>query len=454
MKPKIKRRSLTAREWENVVLAVLFCAMVVVYLSKSSWGAELTAPKVLTLDDCLTIAEKNHPDLAGAEAQKAIERGRLSQAAVPERMDASGNLSAGRVGAREGDNASYTAGISAGVQVFDANRTKYAVDSQRHSLSAAEADADQTLLLVRTNVKAAYMALLLADEVRNQQQESVDAYRKHLEQARGFYEAGSRPKSDVTKAEVDLGNAELALVEAQSSIEIARASLLNAMGVSEEMPIEIESTWRTVPKELEQKAETLALEYRSDYRSAGLQTQAGKATVQSEARYGSPSVTLQGGYSTDGDDLFALESGWNVGLSMNIPIVDGGATKARVAVAKGQVRSLEASQEALRQNILLDVRKALLDVKNSRERIRISELTVKQAEENYDLAEGRYQTGVGSALEITDALVSLTDARLSVYQARNDLQVALISLEQATGVELERSGATLTSAKNTPAPKS
>jgi outer membrane protein TolC len=430
----------------NLFLAAAFCTLTFLYLAGSSWGAEPARAgevRLLTLAECLRLAEASHPALAGADAAAAAERGRLSQTAAGDRVEVSGSASAARSGGPNGDSASYSVGASASVKVFDANRSKYATDAQRKSLSAAEANREQTLSQIRANVKSSYMNLLLCSTVRGQRRESVGAFRRHLEQARGFYEAGSKPRFDVTKAEVDLGNAELALIEAESDIDIARASLLNAMGVEPfgKEPFEI------APETLDisfagaafpgEAAESLALEHRADYRAAELRTLAGRSSLKAEARTNSPSASLRGGWNGGGDDLFALDSNWNTGLSLSVPIVDGGTAAARLEIASAQIRSLEASKESLRQDILLEVRRASLGVKNARERIRITELTVAQAEENYTLAEGRYETGVGSALEITDALLALTDARLSAYRAGHDLQIALINLEKATGVELD-----------------
>lgn len=395
------------------------------------------AIRVLTLDDCLSLAEEHHPDLAGADAKRAAERWRLSQTAVEDRMQVSGTVSATRSG-REGSSSgtSWSTGMTASLKVFDANRTKHAVDAQRSTLSAAEADEKRTRLQVRAGVKTAYMDLLLAGEVRGQRKESVDSYERHLERAKGYYETGLKPKSDVTKAEVDLGNAQLALAEAESSEEVARAALLNAMGVDSVGPFEVRTANHSLPETAEDAAEALALEHRQDYAAAELRTLAGRSAVRSAARGSSPSLSLRGGYGASGTDLSSLESEWNVGLSLSVPIADGGAAAAQTGIAKEQVRSLEATREALRQSILLEVRKAVLNIRNARERIRIAGLTVAQAEENYALAEGRYRTGVGDSLELSDALLALTEARLSVYQARYDLQVAQFALESATGVEL------------------
>ncbi|MDR3279120.1 MAG: TolC family protein, partial [Synergistaceae bacterium] len=97
--------------------------------------------------------------------------------------------------------------------------------------------------------------------------------------------------------------------------------------------------------------------------------------------------------------------------------------------------TLEASHEKLRQDIMLEVSNARSDITKARERIRISALTLANAEENRRLAEGRYETGVGDPLEVTDAILSYTDAILANKQAMYDLRIAVISLENATGVE-------------------
>lgn len=418
--------------------AAFFCmACVAAALFQAFPARGEEAVRTLTLEECLALSEANHPDLAGADAKREAERRRLSLTAVEDRVQASASASAARSG-REGapSGSSYTAGVTASVRVFDANRTKYAVEAQRGTLAATEAEGRKTRLQVRYGVKKAYMDLLLAGEVRGQRKESVDSFRLHLERAKGYYETGLKPKSDVTKAEVDLGNAQLALVEAESNVRVAQAALLNAMGVDLAGPFEVRAEDRALPESAEGGAEALALEHRQDYEAATRRTLAGKAEVRSAARASSPSLSLRGGYSAGGEEISSLSSEWNVGLSLNVPVVDGGAASARTDIARAQVRSLEAAREALRQNILLEVRKAVLNIRNARERIRIAGLTVAQAEENYSLAEGRYRTGVGDSLALSDALLALTDARLSVYRARYDLQVAQFALESATGVEL------------------
>jgi outer membrane protein TolC len=403
------------------------------------------AAPVLSLEDCLAIAEVNHPNVAGAAAQVATQRGRLAQSVAADRLEMTGSLSTSRAGTGRDENASYSIGATTTIKVFDANRNKYLVVAQRTTLAATEEEGRSTLLDVRTGVKSSYMTLSLNMEIANQRLESVKAFEHHLEQAKGFYQVGNKPWYDVTKAEVDLGNAQLSLVEAEANITTAKASLLNAMGIEQQEAFDIAPASldvSSVPRGLtaSEFLADLALDSRPDYRAAALKILAGQATLSAEARASSPNVSLTGGYNSGGDDIFDLEKAWNVGLRMSVPIIDGGAAKAGLDVARGQLASLAASQEKLRQDIMLEVRKALTDLTKARERIRISELTLVSAEENRKMAVGRYETGVSDPLEVTDALLSFADAQLANRQAYYDLQLAIIGLEKAVGKEFtERS---------------
>jgi outer membrane protein TolC len=392
---------------------------------------------VLGLGDCLALAEARHPDMASAAASVASSRGRLAQTAAGDRLDLSGSVSAARSGA-ERESSSYSAGLTASIKLYDANRSKYSTDASRSSLEAAGEDARGALAEVRANVKTAYLTLLLAYETERQREESVRAFEQHLEEAKGFFDAGAKPWYDVTKAEVDLGNAQLSLAEASAAVRDARASLANAMGIDPTEDFDIERTGLDIlnlaPWVLD-SAETLALENRPDYKSSTYKLKAGQSALKAEARAGSPTVSLTGGYNAAADDSFDFERGWNTGLRMSAPILDGGAAKAGVDIARAQTESLAASHEKLRQNILLAVSRARNGIDRAREGIRISRLTVANAEENLRLAEGRYETGVSDAIEVTDAIVSYTDARLSASRAQYDLQTAIIDLEKAVGLD-------------------
>ena len=73
---------------------------------------------------------------------------------------------------------------------------------------------------------------------------------KRLEQAKGFYQAGTRPKIDVTNAEVNLANVQLALIRAKNNYQVARVTLNNAMGLREDLNFAIDKVFGFKPREI------------------------------------------------------------------------------------------------------------------------------------------------------------------------------------------------------------
>ena len=59
--------------------------------------------------------------------------------------------------------------------------------------------------------------------------------------------------------------------------------------------------------------------------------------------------------------------------------------------------------------------------------------TVEQAEESLRLAEARFRAGTGTQLDVLSAQTALTEARSNEIQALYDYNVAIATLERATG---------------------
>lgn len=431
-----------------------FFATIAAVASLALCASGASASETLSLADCLDIAEAYHPSLAGAAASVSADIAKLRQAAVGDRLTISGTLSSSRSGGDDKEEgSSFSVGANAGIKIYDSGRSAYRIEAARETVAATREGAEQTLRDVRASVKTAYTDLLLYAAEEAARAEAVAAYEQHLEQARGFFDAGTHALYDVTQAEVNLGNARGELVRAQSNVVTGRAALLGAMGVTiaEEFDLapiswdilgEImdrardESGYWELSSEGEARAIEAALENRADYRADLHRLASSRASLAATARQGSPSVSLSGGYSGSGYAVGNINKGWNGGLSVSIPIVDGGEAAAALDGARASLAALEASHEEMRQRIILDVRRALNDLRTARERIDIAEIVVASAEENRRLAVGRYETGVGSALEVTDALVSLTNAYLSRSQAHNALEQAVIGMEKVLGIEL------------------
>lgn len=408
-------------------------ALLVILTVLTLSGSLFAEEKTISLEECLALAEANHPALEEARAALAGQQAKLGQVRVSNALK--GNLSAS--GSRNsGSDGSYTTSFSVSKLLSDSGKNALERKSQGLSVDAASESQRETVLSVRTGVKDAYYGLLLAMRKRDQAESAVKTYQRHLDKARGFYDAGVKARFDVTKAEVDLSNARIDLVSAESSLETAGAALSRAVGVplDHARPVSDFLAPRDIPAEnfaLEQ-----ALENRPDIRSSRLKSRAGKLGISIAAKGNAATVSVTGSAKLSGTGL-PPDDDYSVGITLSVPVFDGGLTDYRIAEARASADGLDASLKKLEQTVRYEVRSALLSVREAEARIPAAELLVRQAEENLTLAEGRYEMGVGNVLEVADALLAFNSARVSHFQALHDYSTAVSDLEQTLGGEFK-----------------
>jgi outer membrane protein TolC len=327
----------------------------------------------------------------------------------------------------------YTADVTLSQKIADSGRNAAQLRVQSEMTDASRNNFMDVTEQVSYGVREAYFGVLAAKRNVDVALEVVKQFEEHLRRAQGFYEAGVTPRFDVTKAQVDLSNAKLELIRAESALELAWRTLNNAMGMPNAPEYDIEEALVFEPYEISlDEAVSRAYSRRPDLKAREAQRRAAEGSVTVAAKGDATVMSLFAAYSFQGEN-FPLEEGWNTGLSVSIPLVDGGLVKNQVEEARANLQAAKADEESLRQKVLLEVQDSYLSLVESRERIAVAELGVKQAMENLELATGRYAAGVGSPIEVTDATVGYRDARNNYVQALYDYNVAHAALLKAMG---------------------
>jgi outer membrane protein len=404
--------------------------------------------KPLTLEQCTAMALKYHPSLRANQATVEASQARVEQALASyypqvsfnaSYSNATSNLAVSSGQTRLGTHNwtfydFFSAGPSLTMNLYDFGRTVNTVKINRENVKASEEDLTTTKQLVVLNVKQAYFGVLQNLRLIQVAEEVVKQEQQRLEQAQGFYQAGTRPKIDVTNAEVVLANAELSLIRTKNNYQVARVTLNNAMGLRESLSFAIEDSLGFKPVQVTLE-EIINLSYAQ--RPELLQLKARQRSLEASIKLAQSSYypTLSGNasYLYRGDQVDNLYWDFSVGATLSIPLFSGFSSPNQVAEARANLRNLQAQEETLKLNIRLEAEQAFLGLNEADERIRVTEKTVSQAQENFDLAKGRYQVGVGSPLEITDAEVTLANARANNIQALYDYKVAEAKIEKAMG---------------------
>jgi outer membrane protein TolC len=318
--------------------------------------------------------------------------------------------------------------------IYDFGKTSTGVKIQRLNLDSSHSDLKNVSDQIVFSVKQAYFGVLQAQRSVDVAAEAIKQFQQHLEQAQAFYNAGTRPKIDVTKAEVDLSNAKLNLISAENALRVARVQQNNTMGVPDvpEYAIEDNLSFHKYQIALE-NAVAQAYNSRSDLKSLMTRKEAAQGSIDLAKKGYYPTLSGNANYSRGGTG-FPLDEAWSAGVILSFPLFSGFLTTYQVEEAGANLSTLKANEEALRQAILLDVQSAYLNLREAEERVPTAEVTKRQAKENLDLANGRYAAGVGSPLEVTDAEVAYSSAKTSYIKALYDYKVAQASLGRAMGI--------------------
>ncbi len=402
----------------------------------------------LNLERCIEIALKMQPAIIAATGAVRATESRIGQAEsnyypqvnwsssysrIKPASSSSGS-SNGTLGGTSGSFDQYSAGFNVSQTIYDFGKTPTQVRIQNLNLASSRSDLGNTADQIILAVKQAYYGVVQAKYNVLVAEDTVKQTRQHLEQAKGFFTVGTKPKFDVTKAEVDLSNAKLNLIKNENAFRVSKVNLNNVMGIPDAPEYTLDENMSFVKYEITlEDALAKAYENRPDLKSIVLRRRASESSVDLAKTGYYPVLTGNAAYSWSGEK-FPLEHGWDVGAALSFPIFSGFLTKYQVREAKANLDVLKANEESLKQTIFLEVQEAYLTLRAAEEAIPTATLGVEQAKENLEIADGRYAAGVGNPIEVTDAEVGLANARTYYIQALYADKIAQASLEKAMGI--------------------
>ncbi len=363
------------------------------------------AGRTLTLDECIAIALEAQPRIQATLSDYAAARYRVNQALSPLLPQLSGLVSTTQ---SQGISATtlaptsrqlpdtFLAQVSLSQLLFDFGKNLAATEAARKLAEVAVEDVELQRQLISLAVKEAYTNILFAGRLIRVQEQAVQRAELNLRSAKGFFEVGTRPKSDV----VDTPTA------VQDNLVFEAVNLERGQHRGE------------------------ALRSRPEYRQSKLRVSAAEATERQTFRGFFPDISGTGSY---GGSQPQLNENWTLGLSLSWSLFDGGNRVAKYQEAKANLEGARQRVKSTELDIIQNVEQAEIAVEEAQERIQAAQALVASAQENFRLAQGRFDAGVGTILELTDAQLALTQAQNTEAQALADYRIALARLDRAVG---------------------
>jgi outer membrane protein len=320
--------------------------------------------------------------------------------------------------------------------VFDfSNIRRY--QSSRAAFRAAKSDRHTTDNSVSGSVAKAYLSALRADADVEASQANVALAEAVLKQAENQKNAGTGTGIDVTRAKVQLSNEEQRLLVVRNQRNDAHLQLLRVMGLNLATELELTDKLSYQPVEATsvEQAEAEALKNRPDVTAQAEREAASRLNANAVKVERLPSLVAYADYGTTGVDgeAVTLLPTRDYGVSLRVPIFDGGRRDARRAETASQFRQERVRSNDLHEQIELEVRMALDGLHSAEQQVKVAEAGLSLAQSEFTQARRRYEAGVANSLEVTDAQTRLERASDNRIAALFNHNIARIDLGQATG---------------------
>ena len=400
---------------------------------------------VLSIDDCIKMALENNPSIMSSIANTKIYKTKIGQAWANYFPKVGVGIGYTRnkflplfFKPSVSKYNSYTMpSIDAEWMIFDFGKTKAQADVAAKTHQATEEDLQETVNTTVFNVKNAFYTLLYTLQQEKVWQSSVEQYEISLEQAKAYYDIGTKPKIDVYTAEYNLSNAKLGHIKAQNDIQLAYADLNNAMGMPEYANYELAEEL-TLKKYNVKLSDLLneAQEVRPGLLAAKKKAEASKHLVTASKRAFLPDLKLSASFSRGGLTAGSGEYGYAFGGNLAYPLTNVALLKKQVDEANATADKDVADYEVTRQKVYLDVKQAYIQLKNAKENVPVAQKALEQAKEQFNLARGRYKVGMGDVIELKDAETTYRNAQLAYYKALLDYNISAANLERVVGVPI------------------
>ncbi len=325
--------------------------------------------------------------------------------------------------------------------LFDFGAQRATTAAAQAGVRASERDAQAQAQTVMLEASKRYFALVAAREAVRAAQDNLSAAQASDDSVQARFQVGDAIAVDVLQSQSNVAEARMKVAQAQGNFDISRAALAQYVGAKLSAAIEPELP-EEQPPELVSIEDMLAgaLANRPDLQAARERVAAAQSQVDLARAAGKPQLKAEASWAYQHTPQYYYSGHTNsIGLTLEIPLFDGGQAKARENQARAHQTTLEARLQQQVDAVELDVVQAYAQLRAAHA-ARTSALAFKTAAQGAEeQAHGRYDAGVGTMLEwltlqakVASAREQAISADVTWFEAKLALAHALGSLETSS----------------------
>lgn len=424
-------------------------AFVLVLVCTEAYSQQTTDSLRITLDDAIAIALKNSYEIQIAkndvEANTILNNygiaGGLPVVAATlsnteQITNVNQKLNTGVEISRKGAAGNNTqAGVSAGILLYNGKRVvstkKRLAELQNQSSELLNAQIQNTIAAVMTSYYDVVRQLSYITTLST----SIAASQQRLDILKVRREAGMANNADIFQAQIDLNTLNQTLQDQRMVSQISKTELLRLLTLDTKSELAIKDTI-SVDQAVDIQTVLDRLMVNADVKAADHQIRINQLIVKETAALRYPTVRLNTAYnysrnqSGAGLTLLNQSTGPNAGISVAIPIYNGGIFKRQQKVAEINTGSARIQKDILVRDYSANAVKMYETYKSSLQQLETQKENYDLTKQLLDLTLQRFKLIQATIIDVREAQKSFEDAGYRMININYAAKAAEIELKR------------------------
>ena len=306
----------------------------------------------------------------------------------------------------------------------------------KHNFKSQKFSAEDAKDMVVLTVGNAYL-LCIADAARVEAVKAEMATSKvSLDQAVAAHDAGTSPKLDVLRAQVDYQNEQQSLISTANQLAKDKLALARTIGLPLDQQFALTDTapYAALDQVDPKAAFEQALKNRKDLKSLDEALKAAEAQKKAAWEQQLPTADVSGFYGDQGTTLGHSHGVYSVTGEAKAPILQIAKTKGDEQVAGAAYTQAQAKLSDQVQQVNQDIRSSILDIEAAAKLVEATKSNVDLATEALSESQQRFHEGISDNLPVSQAQSQFEQANDQYISALYQHNVAKLALARALGV--------------------
>lgn len=250
------------------------------------------------------------------------------------------------------------------------------------------------------------------------------------------FNSGLGPKTDYLQAKIDLNVQKESRLTQEEALVAAKRSLNDLIGRDTITTFDVSDSVPLNP--IANRAELDQKMYSSnpDLLAFKLQMDISQLTIREARASYLPRLTALGGYNfgqtqnSAGFSLLNQSNGWQAGLTLSVPIFQGGYAKRSTSIAKINYGTAQVAYSQATLSAALQLHDALSRYDSRQKAYAIELESESMARENIHIAIERLRVGKGTTIEVKEAERTLSEVLTRMANIRYETKAAELKVKQ------------------------